>query len=220
MERNFVYHTDDRRFFRDGAPGDGIALANENYSAGVPEDVYPRGSNVLNHNTIMNNIVMGGHYALYFFAYQGVYASSTPPPNGMKNTLIANNTFYGGSGAVVAFEDHPANSNNTVVNNIYYQAAGQPLAYITAEHGFSFHHNLWHGNDLGALPAIAVGIGTVTGSEPFLRNAAGTSSDDYKLTRGSRAVGAGACIREVEVDFWGARRSSNGCSIGAHEPRS
>ena len=81
VQRNLIYTTNNSTYYRFGHPAVGIQVANEG------------GKYQLQNNKIINNIVIGGGWGFYY----GNYKSG----GGMKNMLIANNTFYQGTRGLI-----------------------------------------------------------------------------------------------------------------------
>jgi hypothetical protein len=190
VNRNFAYSTGDTRFYRTGHPAAGIGTANEAYSA----------SNPLSDLTITNNIVVNSHWGFYYGAY-GI-------GGGLKNTLVANNTFYKSTGALLWIENGP-HANSTIENNIFDQVGGV-MTDVTGA-GVSYHNNHWYGGNAGA----ATGIGDIIG-DPGLANAGGLNAADYKLTALSPGLHLGATVSSVTADYWGSTRGAIN-DIGAHQ---
>lgn len=191
VDRNFVFSSGDKRFDRDGRPAHGIAAANE---------TYPR-PNPLRNLTITNNIVL---WCRSGFTY-GDYQSG----GGLHATLIAHNTFYASTEALlqIAASKH---DTTTVANNLFYTVGGR--AYTTrATRGITFRNNAWFGGDENT---IAVGTGDVR-ANPHLANAGGGRAADYQLTNESPLIGKGAGVG-VRVDYFGNARDG-APDVGAHE---
>ncbi|MGZ8867431.1 MAG: right-handed parallel beta-helix repeat-containing protein [Thermoanaerobaculia bacterium] len=191
VEGNFVYSSGNSRYFRDGFPASGIATANESYSA----------SNPLTNLTITNNIVVDTRYGFYYGAFEA--------GGGLKNTTIANNTFYKARASMVWLEAD-AHSNNAVQNNIFFQAGGGSMHTGTVT-GSTFRNNNWYGGNAG----LAAGAADILG-DPKLVNAGGLTAADYKLAHLSPAIHTALDASIVAKDFWGNTRSA-AYDIGAHE---
>ncbi|HYH08636.1 MAG TPA: right-handed parallel beta-helix repeat-containing protein [Thermoanaerobaculia bacterium] len=87
VERNVVYSTGNRRFFRNGKPSAGIMIANE----------VNRNMNLSSHNTIANNLIVGTRWGFYYGGFEA--------GGGLRNTIVASNRFYGIVDAVVHIDD-------------------------------------------------------------------------------------------------------------------
>lgn len=190
-DANFVYSTGNTRYYRSSLPAAGIGFANEVYSV----------QNPLTDNKVTNNIVVNTRWGVYYGAYD--------LGGGLKNTVIANNTFYKSTAAMVWIEAD-ANAGNTVQNNIFSQTGGGVMLLGSAA-GTTFRSNFWYGGNAGA----AAGTGDILGSNPLFVNAGGLSAADYKLQSLSPAVHR-ALDSLVTTDFWGGARTPS-FDMGAHE---
>lgn len=191
VDGNFVYSTGNSRYFRSGYPASGIATANETYATANP----------LTDVKITNNIVVDARYGFYYGAFEA--------GGGLKNTTVANNTFYKARTAMVWLEAD-AHANNAFQNNIFFQAGGGVMHTGTVA-GSTFRNNNWYGGNAG----VAAGLGDIIG-DPKLINAGGLRADDYKLAALSPSVHTAADISGLAKDFWGNTRSA-AYDIGAHE---
>jgi parallel beta-helix repeat protein len=201
VDQNFIYTTNDKKFYwrggsLDGQPASGIQAANEPYSI----------SNPVEQNTIRNNIVIGG--------YAGFYYGSYDKGGGLKNFVIANNTFYKATSTMLSIDNDAGHTNTLIANNIFYQTGSGAMTNVTANSGLRFQKNLWYGGSAGA----AAGTGDVN-AEPKLLNPGTTRDVDYKLQAGSPAIDAGAqLIKSVPNDYAGSSRPlGRGYDIGAYE---
>ena len=190
VNQNFAYSTGDTRFYRDGNPAAGIGTANEPYSA----------SNPLSDLTITNNIVVNSHWGFYYGAYGN--------GGGLKNTVVANNTFYKSTGALLWIEND-AHSGSVIENNIFDQIGGVMTSVAGA--GVAYRNNHWYGGNAGA----AAGAGDIIG-DPRLANPGGSSAADYKLTSLSPGLHLGSIVNSVTSDYWGSARGAIN-DIGAHQ---
>ncbi len=190
VNRNFAYSTGDTRFYRDGNPASGIGTANEPYAA----------SNPLSDLTIVNNIVVNSHWGFYYGAYGN--------GGGLKNTVVANNTFYKSTAALLWIEND-AHANSVIENNIFDQVGG--VMTNVAGAGVSYRNNHWYGGNAGA----ATGVGDIIG-DPRLANAGGLRAEDYKLNSTSPGLHLGALLNNVTADYWGSSRGAIN-DIGAHQ---
>lgn len=196
FERNLIYNTGNKEFFRNGNPSSGIQLANESYGTW---------DYVLNNNIIRNNIVIGGSAGIFYGSYDG--------NKGVKNTLIANNTFYKATGPLVFLDQDDDNRNVTLVNNIFYQADGKPMTYIPNTNGYKFQRNLWFGGDAGKAASA-----DDVKANPMLVKAGGNIAADYKLQNNSPAIDKGVAQQQVVNDYFGFKRPvGKGSDIGASE---
>jgi hypothetical protein len=200
FERNFVYCTGNPAFNRviNGTPrqASGIQFANESYDdAAMPLDDVK----------IVNNIVVGGFASFYYGNYEA--------GGGLKDTLVANNTFYGPTDRLLSI-DADAHSA-TFLNNAFHAGAGKGLVRVgkTATSTLpAFHHNAWRGvGNRGS----AAGVGDVL-AEPGFANPGAHTTEAYQISALSPLVGAGAPHAAVTVDFWGGARGETN-DIGAHQ---
>jgi parallel beta-helix repeat protein len=196
VERNHIYTTNNTNFYRDGKPASGIQAANEYYDF----------SNPVNNIKIRNNIVIGG---ITGFAYFSNYGKG----GGLKNFVIANNTFYKATRAILLIHSDPGHTNNLIANNIFYQTDNVAMTEIPAKTGLGFQNNSWYGGSAG----IAGGTGDVT-ANPLLVNLGTTVATDYKLQLGSPAIEAGTTLTQVTNDYAGSSRPLGlKYDIGAYE---
>ena len=190
VDSNLIYSTGNSRYFRDGWPGQGIAVANESYST----------SNPSSDNTIINNIVIGTRWGFYYGSFEN--------GGGLKNTRVANNTFHRSAqeGIRISSDTH---ANSVVENNIV-SASGLAPAY--AGGGVTFRNNNWYGVNAG----VAAGAGDVIGN-PNFANANGYAATDYRIASGSAAIGKAVDVSTiVQTDYFGAKRVQP-FDIGAHQ---
>ncbi len=190
VDGNFIYCTGNTRYFRDGFPGQGIAVANEAYT-----DTNPSSDNV-----IVNNIVVGTRWGFYYGNFEN--------GGGLRNTTIANNTFYKTAQEILRITQD-THANSVVQNNIFDQVGG--LGPSVSGSGVTFRNNAWYGTTAGA----AAGTGDVYGN-PSLTNAGGFNAADYKIVAGSAAVASAATTSLVPDDYFGQVRVAP-FDIGAHQ---
>lgn len=192
VERNLVYTTYKPEYYRFNQPANGIQVANET------------GTYQLDNNKIINNIVIGGGWGFYYGNYK--------KGGGMKNTLIANNTFYKGTLGLIRI-DPDTHSNTTFANNIFYQVNGVQMTQFTASSALKFNNNLWYGGSAGP----GAGTGDVT-ANPLLVNPGTNKASDYKPKSGSPAIEAGSTLGQVTNDYAGSTRpQGQKYDIGAYE---
>ncbi len=190
VDSNLIYCTGNTRYFRDGWPGQGIAIANETYTLANPSS----------DNTITNNIVIGTRWGFYY----GNFESG----GGLKSTRVTNNTFHRSAQEGIRITSDP-HANSIVENNII-SASGLAPSY--AGGGVTFRNNDWYGVNAGA----AAGSGDVIGN-PNFANASGFSANDYRLTLGSAAIAkAYDATSIVKTDYFGTTRVLP-FDIGAHQ---
>ncbi len=194
FESNLVFETGNAQFFRNlnGAwPANGIQIANE---PGYPMSQPGTG------NRLVNNIVIGGRNSLFYWRADG-------DDTGMRDTLVAHNTFYGAREALLKI-DQNSHQASRFANNIFIRAGGAVLAGDAS--GLSFEHNAW-----SAGGGIA-GSGDVK-ADCRLAGPGGRKAEDYRLSSmSSPCVSAGTSIPSVTDDYWGGARLGR-IDIGAHQ---
>jgi hypothetical protein len=192
VDRNLVFNTPDARFYRFGRPAYGIAAANEKYRYQTP----------LRNLTITNNIVLWCRAAFTYGDYQA--------GGGLHGTLIAHNTFYASTEALLRIEG-TTHDTTIVADNLLLATSGR--AYTTrVPPGVTFRNNAWFGGD---ARTIAAGIGDVR-ADPRVVNAGGGSATDYQLTRDSPLIDQ-ATPMGIRADYFGHARDDGKPDIGAHE---
>ncbi len=184
VTQNLAYSTGNSTYFRGGFPAAGIGAANEPYTA----------SNPLNNLTITDNIVINTRWGFYYGAYGN--------GGGLKNTTVANNTFYKSSTAVLWIEND-AHVNSVVENNIFDQVGGLAMSDVAGT-GVSYHNNSWYGGNAGT----AAGTGDIIG-DPRLANPGSFVAADYELTSSSPVLSKGVILPAVPTDFAGHARVTN-----------
>jgi hypothetical protein len=198
IDRNLSYSTNNLNFFHNGLAANGIQAANEssNYS------------NPLNYDTVTNNVVIGGADGFGYGSYEN--------GGGLKNFLIAFNTFSNQSVNAMYIDGDPGHSNTVIVDNIFSAGAGGQLFHEYNSGGglagIDFNHNLWDGGS----PGVAAGPGDVYADPQFV-NPGGTDPADYRLGAASPALGAGVSVSGVATDYFGSSRGLY-ADLGAVEP--
>lgn len=202
FEDNTAKTTGDRRFLRNWGFGDipaqGFVFANEAgwyQGAGLPT----RG------NIVRNNIAIDVDTGFRFAEYQNGAA-------GMRNTVIANNTFVRTSRCGIQIHDPAANSGNLVVNNIVVPTGGS-TAFCGGDRGTTRRNNLW------ASGRVQGGIsGSGIRSSPGFVVGTGLKASNYRLSAGSAAVDSGRPVAQVADDRAGRARPRGGAyDMGAFE---
>jgi len=192
-DRNLIYSTGNTRYYRDGRPGAGIAVANE----------YKDVQNPSSDNVFTNNIVVGTRWGFSYGNFQF--------GGGLKNTKVLNNTFYGTTSALIDI-DGTGHANSVVQNNIFYAAGTPDPSSSGSGAGVSYSNNLWYGGNAGA----AAGSGDVL-ADPLLSNPGGRTAADYRLRAGSAALAKALNLTSlVAHDHFGALRLIP-FDIGAHQ---
>jgi parallel beta-helix repeat protein len=190
LDGNFVYSTGKSRYFRNSFPAAGISIANEQYGTNNPST----------DNRIINNIVVNNRWGFYYGNYE--------VGGGLKNTTIANNTFYGASQDILKI-DASSHANSLVENNIFFQTTGQGAT--VAGGGITYARNNWYGANAGSASSVNDIVGN-----PRLVNAGGLKAADYKLLSGSPIAASGLAIAAVTTDYFGTPRSTT-IDLGAHQ---
>lgn len=190
-ERNFIYSTGNTRYYRNGYAAAGIMVANETNA-----DMNPSSD-----NTIINNIVVGSRWGFYYGSFE--------TGGGLKNTVVAHNTFYGTQQAIVSI-DTDAHSGSVFQNNIFVQTNGTSAPKVAGA-GITFTSNNW----FGGVTTLVAGLGDIIGN-PLFVNAGGRRPEDYKLLPLSAAIHTGTPVNSIKYDYFGNTRSTS-VDMGAHE---
>jgi parallel beta-helix repeat protein len=208
VERNFTYTTYASAFYRTlygvRGPAMGIQFANELTPAEDP--------NQLDNLKVLNNIFLGGIYAMHYWNGMG--------GGGIKNSVIAGNTFVEGSkevNSVLNIQSDAGHTNTVIADNIFTSTDGSGIAdweVAPSLAGLSFSHNLWN---VGTKPSRLSGTGDVI-ADPKLVKPHGTTAADYKLQAGSPAIDKGRAVPGLTEDFFRTTRPKGAApDIGAHE---
>lgn len=178
-------------------------------------------------NTFMNNIVIGRRNGFCYAAYAQTYP---PEAGGLKDCVIANNTFlYANMNGklppgranmgLVFIANKSVISGSVFYNNIFLQDTTKaPMLYGTGHSQCTWDYNCWS----PSAPSFA-GAHKVVG-DPLLRNAlaalapGGANPSKYKLTSASPCRDTGTVVAAVTEDYWGTTRPRRAAyDIGAHE---
>jgi parallel beta-helix repeat protein len=190
VNANLIYSTGNSRYFRTGYPASGIATANEFYDHALPSS----------DNTFTNNIVINSRWGFFYGAYDA--------GGGLKNAIVANNTFYKAASTMIWIEKD-SHANNVFENNIFYQVGGTGMLDVTGN-GVTYRNNVWYGAPIAASSSDII-------ADPRFANPGGFKAADYKLTSDSPAVQSGRDLSTiVRDDFFGIARPST-FDIGAHQ---
>lgn len=199
LSSNLIYDTNDPDFAGNNSPSDGINIADE-------PTVTSQGGNV----RIYNNVIWGCLNSLRWRDFQ--------TGSGMKDVLIANNTFVNPSFGRCIEIQAGNHQNISIVNNIFQQTrTSNSLINIGGTtSAFTFSNNLWskdpgapykQASDVVGLPLLTE-TGTTT---------AGTLDKKWFMpTSKSPAIGKGKVIVEPLRDINGITRASI-VDIGAWE---
>ncbi|WP_298866154.1 right-handed parallel beta-helix repeat-containing protein [uncultured Gimesia sp.] len=194
VNRNLVYSTHDKKFYRFNHPASGIQIANENY---------PGRSNPSSHNVITNNILINNYVAFYYGSYQR--------GGGLRQTLFANNTAYGSTGPLLSINADKGHQDSRIINNIFHQVEGAKITDVQGSTDqIKFRNNLWYG---GAPHQAVKGTSDIY-TDPLFINGGSNKAKGCKLRKNSPARNAGIKAKEVDQDFGGNQRH-NKIDLGA-----
>ena len=155
----------------------GIMMGDEKYN--------PPSENI----TIVNNIAVGNN--VNFWWWQGVQGG------GMKNVLIANNTFVNSintSGIIIHTGTH---QNVRFMNNVIQQDGGLLIIDLDDATGIALSHNLWS----KAPSAQASGYGDIIGDPVLAHYGDKYSAEWFRLTELSPAIDVAISLPETLVDY-------------------
>ena len=190
VNANLIYSTGNSRYYRIGYPASGIATANEFYDHSLPSS----------DNVFTNNIVINSRWGFFYGAYDA--------GGGLKNAVVANNTFYKAASTMIWIEKD-SHANNVFENNIFYQVGGHGMLDVTGG-GVTYKNNVWYGAPVNAGSTDII-------ADPRFANPGGFKAADYKLTSSSPAIHSGLDLSNlVRDDFFGAQRPSK-FDVGAHQ---
>jgi parallel beta-helix repeat protein len=197
VQRNLLYNSPDTTFVYgdEKYPGVGISFCDE------------KAEPTSRHVKIVNNLVFGGNRGFYFFNQQ--------PASGLKDFLIAHNTFAASHIAGIQLDDGDHESTR-VWNNLF--VGGKHSAIVPDVPGLAFSHNLWTEEP----PPPALSSDDVIGSPHLAKSGmiegGMLDSEWFNLSLDSPAIDAGISLNEVPSDFHGtARPRGSGPDIGAYE---
>ncbi len=193
VEGNFLYSTGDPRFLIAGKRSIGIGAALENYNS----DNLPL-ANII----VRNNITYATRYGFYYGAYDR--------PDGMQNSLVAENTFVNATDADVHIDYSSGSSGNALYGNIAYKVGGVLVEGNQA--GWTFTFNCLYGGTYSGF----FGMGNVV-ANPQLVGVGLLSPDGYKIQSSSPCASYVPLLSQVPTDFWGTNRM-NPTSAGAYQP--
>lgn len=230
VQRNLVFCTDNREFWRKGSvrdyrPGPGLQIRDEDFEG---QTITPPPSIG---QVIINNLVIGCSTNF------GVATQRAAGTGGLKDALIANNTFANARGdtatgvnnvefTVAATYDNSRFINNLIVQNpagAVVAATGtqrpDSVAFATLTMANNLYSaapgNRWPGGETGRIVAAPQ---FASGTPPLPAAGAIPDANAYRLSYTSPAFDAGLTLTEVSVDYFGGARSASGqADIGAHE---
>lgn len=206
VKNNRIYSTGNTNYYFSSMPAVGICLANEGLAADA---------NYCANDTIINNLVLGGRYC---FRYGGYGAGG-----GIRNSTIANNTFYNGYQNNLDIPSDAGHTGNVYQNNISYGTnTAHTHANGTPSAGWSFDHNCWYGYGSGGTTAPAsplTGTGDVVADPLLVAPSTSNYTDtNYALTSSSPCIDVAATVTSVLLDYFGTSRPQGSAyDIGFHE---
>ncbi len=213
VDRNIIYTTPDYYTPSDYRTVPGIIAAVESLNGHLAN---------LTDNTITNNLVINCQTGFSFF--------EDYPGAGLRNFLIANNTFINSKwvGAWVASGNH---SNSRFYNNIFYKHDWWEMIQIETGSGIEFANNCyynaagdqyfrWNGvlyNSLSEWQSVSgQGTGGIWGNPQFTEVSVArsfpqfvimeTAVEQYDLTGLSPCIDNGQLLSAVTTDLWGTPR--------------
>ena len=214
MEDNVIYDNAAVNLYLDNAPYS-VVRRNLIFGRGgdwssapcihICDEVYSSGMTGQSEGLVIVNNVTLGCNAGFYFRYDNA-------GHGLKDSLIANNTFVDPERNYVVVIRDAHHENTRFVNNV---VVGSSLANVgNSSGGISFSHNLWSQTP----PSVVIGPGDVVG-DPLLAWGTGTPVPEwFQLRAGSPAIDAGLALPEVLADFAGtARPQGAGYDVGAWE---
>lgn len=182
--RNFVYMNPASPVMGHGA-NVGIMLGDERYT--------PASNSI----QVINNIAYGNNRN--FFWWQGDQGG------GMKNVLIANNTFVNSvanSNVIIAAGEH---QNVQFINNIVQQDGGLPAISTVSNPNVSYAHNLW-----SKTPDRAVtGVDNRVADPGLIKSGQAFSPLWFSLSSSSPAINAAVSLSQVSTDYFGKSRGAS-----------
>lgn len=208
VQRNVVYNTDDKEFWRwadKGWPTHGIFIANEVYEIGkCGRPPHEQCKDLV----IVSNIVFHTRYGVAFWTEDNIANSA------LVRVIIANNTFYD------IFDDglqinHPTVDHDArIYNNIIHCRRDMIVCHTWA--GIDFKNNCWSKTP----PSQAAASGDIIG-EPQITKEGSTAGGEltaqyFTLKQGSPCINKAITVSEVTEDFFGTARDEHP-DIGAHE---
>ena len=166
----------------------GIMMGDEKYN--------PPSSDI----TVINNLVVGANRNYYW--WQGVDGG------GMKNVLVAHNTFVNSRSEDGVQINSGPHQNVRFENNIIQQDGSLPIALVPSSSGLTFSNNLWSksppstaasASDIIAAPRLAQ-----TGSV----QAGVLTAEWFRLLADSPAIDRAKLSAEVQDDYFGVPRGA------------
>jgi hypothetical protein len=225
VDGNFVYSSGNQpQIYEQKSTPRGIACAEER-DFGSPGD--------LRDGVITNNVVINCRSGFRFW-----YDSRAPAGAGLKNFLVANNTFVNNTKGDIDKDqisiDRGYHSGSVFRNNIIYQTDDRVL-YVGGNYNGTddtvFDHNVWYhpsNNNVflwGGTTYDFAGWQAATGhgteslwANPLFIDDTGFELANYKIEAESPCRDEGIELQNVTSDFWGTLRpQGSGYDIGAFE---
>ncbi len=204
VERNFCLQSRRAPFYSAGA-SPGYLTAGRSISTGIQiatEKSFHGVQNPSAGNRILNNLVVGAKAAFYYGSYQ--------QGGGLKDTMIAFNTFVDAEVELIHIDDSPIHADNKFVSNMLLQSNGRPLARLPKDlRQFRFECNLIIGDQ--ALP----GIRNIS-ADPKLAGGLPNEVRSYAPSASSVAAAKACPVDGITDDFHMQRRPPQP-TIGAFE---
>lgn len=200
VERNLIYSTGDKDFYRFNRPANGISIANENYG-GL--------RNPCSDNIIVNNILTRNVNAFYVGNYQ--------QGGGLRNSIFAHNTCVDSTDRPLHIDADRGHANSLIANNIFfrYEARQTPLTDVEQPlEGIRFATNLWSG---GVTQPSTRHDGDVQ-AIPFPTRTTSVAANSFQITLDSPAAYGATPLDDITSDFSDAQFPRRR-SIGAWEAR-
>ena len=180
VEANFINHTGDREYDRDGYAAKGIAFANEIYNIDDIEKYR------LNNNLIRRNVIANAKEGFYYGTWGGMHQDVLYNRQGLRNTIITHNTVHDSQSRTIRFDEDSQSDGVYILNNIFSDTESKyELSSVDNLTGINFHRNLWYGKDAGD------GYSSTDISADFTPiNPVGSDLADYRLAGNSVAINA------------------------------
>jgi parallel beta-helix repeat protein len=208
VQRNIVYNTDDREFWRwaeKGWPTHGIFIANEVYAVGK----YGRPPHEQCKDlVIINNIVFDTRFGVAFWTEDNIENSA------LVRVLIANNTFYDIFDDGLQINRPTANHDARIYNNIIHCMNDMIVCHTWA--GIDFKNNCWSNTPPSQASSGADVIGGPQISAQGSLEGGELAGKYFMLKNGSPCIGKAVTVSDVPQDFFSRTRDKNP-DIGAHE---
>ncbi|WP_171815439.1 carbohydrate-binding protein [Stanieria cyanosphaera] len=190
-EKNLIYNTGDTRFHVVGRAASGIQVANEKY------DFYFNLSNQEGGFKIVNNIIADNAYGFFYGSYdQG---------GGLRDSLIANNTFYHADNTLLFISKDTGHQNTTFANNIFIQEPDDKLLSFEGSSGINWSNNGW----VGGNPGAATGANDVITNNPVLIAPNLDNISGFGLQNNSPFLGKGLSNFGIAEDYFGTARDGS-----------